>query len=475
VAHGEQKGGFARTYTVRVTDGHSGKAISRSLGPESGGYPGMVHLGDVNGDRVADLLVGVPTGGSGGMVNYYLLTAARGRLAFLTAGEAPLSAPEFRIAFQRGYKVKVEDTALHTEVTLDLAQGADRAALAKTYQSVYSPDGQLLKPAEGWADRYGAMELQDLDGDGRAELVGYQQLWALFHANSFATARSVWRWSAGRLQLAEVKVASLYTPSQYFSDLGGLAVAHPARAVEKAVQLYHDRFATAPPAWREEAFLKFRDFHRTVADRANKAVQPKLEEAVRKAGPGQAFVAGQRLAEEVNRSEAYRMAGLALVYEGEGAWLVTAAEGFYNRQFGRWLSPVYRDFLALDDVEQNRRWAMDAAIVVSLEEVGRRLGAWEAYRQEYPDSPFALAAKRHYAWQLNAFLFGLDNTPHFDRLTKKVRPGVVEAFEHYRAANPGTPSAKLVAQVLRLYEKHNYVLDETLRRELNALSSAARP
>ncbi|MGE5507351.1 MAG: hypothetical protein ACM3RP_02520 [Chitinophagales bacterium] len=265
-----------------------------------------------------------------------------------------------------------------------------------------------------------------------------------------------------------------YTPSRYFSDLGNLVLSDPASAVKKAAQLYEDHFAAAPPAIREEAFLRFREFHRTVEERANRAMQTRLQELFRTTSAGKGFASVKQLAAEMNAGEEYRAAGLALVYEGEGAWTVTAAEGFYTRTFGEWLSPAYRDFLALEDVENNHRWAMDAALVIPLEELGRRLAAWETYRRKYPDSPFALVAKRNYVNQLSAFLFGLDNTPPFDRATKKVRPAVVEALTGYVAANPGTPSAKLAAQVLELYKKHKYVYDEALRKELGQLSAAAR-
>jgi uncharacterized iron-regulated membrane protein len=105
-------GGFAREHQMLVTDGATGQRLSAELGDESGGFDQPLFLGDFDGDKVADILVSIPTGGSGGVVHYYLLTMAGSNPRYIVLPKAFLAGPRFKIAFLDQFKVKVDD--IHT-------------------------------------------------------------------------------------------------------------------------------------------------------------------------------------------------------------------------------------------------------------------------------------------------------------------------------------------------------------------------
>lgn len=265
----------------------------------------------------------------------------------------------------------------------------------------------------------------------------------------------------------------LYTPDSYVQELASLDADWAAPSVTLAVGIYQRRFGDAPQDWRDKAFKGFLDFHLKVIEHMDRVLQKQIEEFRSARKIGDISYESETIIRETNDSEEYRTAGLIARHSGEGYWNVFAREGFYLDVFGQYLSPAFREFLALDDVETHHPWALDACIVIPLPELGRRVRAWEDYLAKYPDSPFVKEARANYHWRLYALLFGIDNSPLVPvsewYTTKRIRSELVSTLRDYVKENEGTTSAKLARRVLEAMEKHNFIMTDALRSELNQL------
>ncbi|HEX2952070.1 MAG TPA: hypothetical protein VHV83_21255 [Armatimonadota bacterium] len=445
---------YARTHDLVVVDGQTGKQVVFPLGNNSGGYPGSLFLGDINGDKAADILIGLPTGGSGGITNYYLLTARDGTPRYLTAPQTLASGGNFTVTLQNNYVARVTNSELRKTYTLNLRRDPT------IYKGVYSSTGRLLHPTSGTIDPIGFIEPVEIGQTGMYQLNGYQSIWVLFHANTIGYARPTWRWSGNQLRLIDVRVMQPSSPDEYARELSKLDVTRPAASVPRAILLYRQHFSTAPPIFREAAFNQFRIFHIRVQQSAEQRVL---------------HGASEQTARVFNESQANRIAGLTAIYAGEGSWNIVSRPGFYQANFGPYLTPRYRDYLALEEIELNKPWARDAGLVITMTALGQRISRWEQYLAQNPDTPLKSAAMRYYQPELNAFLFGIENTPHFNPVTKQLRPGVADVMRTYIAVHPNAESTLWVAQVLKLYQRNDNILSPSLATALQQIRHALDP
>ncbi|MEA4885002.1 MAG: hypothetical protein VB144_15350 [Clostridia bacterium] len=454
---------FCSSHDIVVVDGASGRTISFPLGELSAGYKGDVTLGRIVFGHALDIVVSIPTGGSGGITNCFVVSVDDGKAKFLVDPSVLAQGPELDITATDGYTLRIEDPARKGAFSIDLRQAtSEDASLSETYKGVYSESGKLLKPLDSVVDPCGAIELAPND-DGVSQVIVHQKIWAVYHANGVALVRSTWHWNNGNLRIASVSVMPPINPDNYEKYLTTLDPAKPGPSVEAASKAYKEQFQYAPPALREVAFLQLRDFH-------NKVAAEQSNYLVHQAEGEDGFKRVSDLASSLKASDEYHLAGLTPVYEGEGMWTVVARPGFYIEEFGSLLSDEYRDFLALEDMEANWPWALDAALMIPLDSLGARVRAWEAYIEDHPTSPFTSEAQTHYRNELSALILGLNNTPNFDYETGRIRPGVEDALRRYVRLNSDAPSAQAVTKAMGIYRKNRCIADDSVRSEIMRLA-----
>ena len=160
-------------------------------------------LGDFTGDGIPDVFVALPTGGSGGLINYRLVSWASGQGAVLF-GEAENRGLVIRLFSENDWRLRIS-----TE------QGSVSMLLAGTgrrtdYQRLgyYDAQGNVLKPLPAFAASFSWLEPEDRDGDGHYMLRGWQQLSGAYRADQLGWVESVWRyengaWSVGNVSLGQ--------------------------------------------------------------------------------------------------------------------------------------------------------------------------------------------------------------------------------------------------------------------------------
>ncbi|MDF2986488.1 MAG: hypothetical protein K0R50_1998 [Eubacterium sp.] len=72
---------------------------------------------------------------------------------------------------------------------------------------IYTPEGILKQPIEGWVDPLGGLYPVDFDGNGVYELLGYQSIAGRYHADSLGYVQSVLKWNGRKFYLMDQYVA----------------------------------------------------------------------------------------------------------------------------------------------------------------------------------------------------------------------------------------------------------------------------
>lgn len=164
-----------------------------------GGYdPTTIYI-DLNHDAVKDIFISVPTGGSGGLSNFYLYTLKDFKVTNLTVPE-PLTVSS---QFEENYKasITIEETGQSYSFDLsDRKEDYDRLGL---YQN-----GKLNEPTELMVLPYGTLEPVKIKDD-QFGLKGSQRINGAYNADGIANLESKWLYEKGEWKLQSAEVLSL--------------------------------------------------------------------------------------------------------------------------------------------------------------------------------------------------------------------------------------------------------------------------
>ncbi|HNZ08601.1 MAG TPA: hypothetical protein PLI10_04315 [Bacillota bacterium] len=445
---------FMSEHGLLVIEGKEGKQLLNWLGPESAAYPGTLAFGKLDPGNSFDVLVNLPSGGSGGITTAMPVSMEGGTLRIMADLYALNDGPAVDMLVNDGYKMVAKYEGI--DFTIDLLKGAAKDD-AGTYSGIFDESGRKVGTLKPVMDPVGATEMADVNNDGISELVTYRSVWAVYHANTVAIARTVWGWEQDAIKPRFVSVKPLFSPQDYASYLSSIKSTDPAEALKLAIDKYTAAFSAAPPYWRYEAFLVYRDYASAVAQ--------KISETLPSTGA----------ADQATMQKVYQLAdrlapvGLGIFYVGEGELQAMPDPKFQLKNLEKYLQRDAVEFLLLEEVEVYDIWAMDAALNIQLEEVGNRLHDWEYFLQSFPGSAFEQYAMQQYVAKLAAFILGIDNTPNFSYSDGTLNPGVMASLEKYVREYGNMPSAKTVAEAIGIMKEGNGKLNQGLIDRIIAL------
>ncbi len=136
-------------------------------------------------------------------------------------------------------------------------------------------------------------------------------------------------------------------------------------------------------------------------------------------------------------------AGLEFRYIGEGMVIVETLPDYYKTLFGSYVTPAYKDYIALDCESNKTLWTADAGVIVPWKDLGEHTVLWEKLADRYPESRLYPKMKEEYDWFSSLFFTGEDNTPVKEDDSAELYEEVRKAFEGIVKKYPDTKTAKL--------------------------------
>lgn len=138
--HGETP---IRDITLVIEDGKTGRVFRISL-PDNQGYAPALYLADFTRDKVADILVSIDSGSSGGFKYYYIFTFSNYGFIKVFDWDDFNRTYNYTVTFNDNYHVAVYSTNLNSSYDLDISGGKDM------HRDIYDENGRLLKPVSGF-------------------------------------------------------------------------------------------------------------------------------------------------------------------------------------------------------------------------------------------------------------------------------------------------------------------------------------
>ena len=197
VLSGEQSAGSAywQNIELEITDGRTGRTARVPLAHDGGYDPQMV-LGSMTARDRVDALIALETGSSGAVGLYSVVAYQNGAYQTVFDSEQYAKRMRYRVQYLDQYVVRAESENTGMAYFIDLA-GKDGDYLAQ----LYDENGVLRQPQTGFVDPVSLLYPADVNRDGLLELVAWQKISGLYHADRLGTMFNLLRWNGLRFAL----------------------------------------------------------------------------------------------------------------------------------------------------------------------------------------------------------------------------------------------------------------------------------
>jgi len=224
-------------------------------------------------------------------------------------------------------------------------------------------------------------------------------------------------------------------------------------SISKALDKYKKLFTTAPLDYRDSAFVEFRNLFYNVINNYSDTFwnTPELVKKVNDKQNDDPAVKSLKTALDNN--------GLRLSIT-EGSYYIDEKPDYLINNFKSYTSQGTIEFLNLRSEELQQGFSEDAKLLITFQELGNRIVAWQNYINKFPNSPLQAEAKFSYHLYLNTFLTGLDNSPiaNDDILI----PEMKQVYRDFITRNKDTESGKIVEKFFNILAQNNFRLTEDL-------------
>ena len=170
-----------------IQNGATGRITAIAL-PDDAAYAPSISLVSLTGKDKRDILLSLPTGGSGGIIDYIIYTYDDGTFRQIFASDDYNATYTYQIQYLDGYAVKAASQLNRQEYFIDLTgKGSDY--LNQLYNAI------------------------DFDGDGQSSLLAWQRIAGLYNADSLGYFLNTLDWQGGTFVLTDQMVGILGTES----------------------------------------------------------------------------------------------------------------------------------------------------------------------------------------------------------------------------------------------------------------------
>ena len=133
---------FCTSHDVVVYDGVTRDRITMVLGGTSGGYPGTLFVGQIDGDSALDVVVAIPSGGSGGITNPFVVSFQGGKPRFLGDPQALAHGAQLDAHGLDHFRVRINDSERGRQFMLGLPGPGSTSDQNLTTTTAYTQIGQ---------------------------------------------------------------------------------------------------------------------------------------------------------------------------------------------------------------------------------------------------------------------------------------------------------------------------------------------
>ncbi|MGZ9583156.1 VCBS repeat-containing protein [Paenibacillus marinisediminis] len=180
---------FIQHITLHIQDGRTRVTHAYPL-KQNSGYNPTVQLVDFTGNGVDDILIVIDSGGSGATTYSYIFSYMNNQLQQLFDYEAYNQAHQYAVNFMDGFKVNA--TSLNPQSTYII----DLTYKGQQYLSeIYDSNGKLKEPIQGDVNPLSGVYPIDLERDRKYELMALQRITGRYNADGLGYFMNILKWN----------------------------------------------------------------------------------------------------------------------------------------------------------------------------------------------------------------------------------------------------------------------------------------
>ena len=164
-------------------------------------------LGSMTARNRVDVLIALETGSSGAIGLYSVIAYQNGAYQTVFDSEQYAAQMRYRVQYLDQYAVRAESENTGMAYFIDLA-GKDGDELAQ----IYEENGTLKHEQEGFVDPVSLLYPADVNRDGLLELVAWQRISGLYHADALGDFIGTLAWNGRAFALTTQTVGVLGYP-----------------------------------------------------------------------------------------------------------------------------------------------------------------------------------------------------------------------------------------------------------------------
>lgn len=180
---------FIENITLVIQDGITGRFTRIKL-KDNAGYNPTLFLGHFTKNRANEILIGINSGGSGGMMYYYIYSFVNNKTKVLFDFNIYNDQYKYDINYMNNYKVEVISNENNTKYIIDISyKGTDYLS------EIYDKNGVLKQPISGFVNPISGLYPVDFDSDNIYELLAYQKIAGRYNADSLGYVLNTLKWN----------------------------------------------------------------------------------------------------------------------------------------------------------------------------------------------------------------------------------------------------------------------------------------
>lgn len=187
--------------TLVVQNGRTNELTMYSL-RDVAGYNPTIWTGDLTGNRVNDMLLTIQSGGSGAIVFAYVFSFIHGSLGKIFDSIQFSDERRYEVKYANHDEVKVTSRNPNIQYVLNI-----RYKGKEYLEEIYTADGKLKEPIEGWVDPISGIYPIDLTGDGKYSLFTMEKISGRYHADGLGFIENLLNWNGRQFKIVRQNVA----------------------------------------------------------------------------------------------------------------------------------------------------------------------------------------------------------------------------------------------------------------------------
>lgn len=149
----------------------------------------------------------------------------------------------------------------------------------------------------------------------------------------------------------------------------------------------------------------------------------------------------------------------------EGFVFIQPDRDYLQSYFKPLVSDAMKAYLDELNLENNRRFSEDAAIIISEKDFVERIQFYEQFIQKYPNFPFIKDCKSSKADYLKWMLIGMDNTPLYRDGNQTLDPYFRSCFDYFYQKYPNSKTTKIIREYDQCIREKNLQKTEKLLKK----------